>query len=89
MKQFDTLLKCECNLNYGLTYQKCRFCPASWPEVDHLWKYAVRHYICDACLIKSLDERRMSSWSQREEDVYSEITGQHSLTDIKGRTVAQ
>lgn len=75
-KRFEMLLKCSCNLNYGLTYQKCRFCDAGWPKLDHLWKYAVRHYVCDDCLTKKLEARHMSDWSQREETVYSEITRQ-------------
>ncbi len=40
---------CACDLRYGLTYQSCRFCKASYPNVEGLWKYAVRHYICSAC----------------------------------------
>jgi hypothetical protein len=30
-------------------YQSCRFCKRSVAEVGALWKYSVRHYICDAC----------------------------------------
>ena len=82
-KQFEMLLKCLCDVNYGLTYQKCRFCGTGWPKLTHLWKYAVRHYICDECLIKNLESRHMSDWSQKEEQVYSEITGQNHLTDIR------
>ena len=40
---------CECGLPHGLTYQKCRYCGAGWPEEKQLWRYAVRHYICSAC----------------------------------------
>ena len=87
MKQFKMLIKCACNINFGLTYQKCRFCGAGWPELKHLWKYAVRHYICDGCLIKKLESRHISSWSSHEEEVYNVITGQHSLQIFEQKNI--
>jgi anaerobic ribonucleoside-triphosphate reductase len=42
---------------YGLSYQKCRFCGASFDKVAGLWKYAVRHYICEECRNRKLKER--------------------------------
>lgn len=30
-------------------YQSCRFCQRSWRELGALWKYGVRHWICDDC----------------------------------------
>lgn len=44
----------DCGHPYGLTYQKCRFCGASWPDVEELWKYSVRHYICSSCRDRKL-----------------------------------
>ena len=44
-----TLIQCLCDAKYGLTYQKCRFCHRGWPELSHLLKYAVRHYVCNDC----------------------------------------
>ena len=54
---------CETGHPYGLTYQSCRYCHAGWPEEMGLWKYGVRHYICDACRNQKLgilaDDRRV------------------------------
>lgn len=35
----------------GLTYQACRFCKRGGNNSDlrGLWKYGVRHYICEDC----------------------------------------
>jgi hypothetical protein len=30
-------------------YQSCRFCKRSVLDTGALWKYGVRHYICDPC----------------------------------------
>lgn len=38
----------ECGWN-GLSYQTCRFCRQGLGEVDGLWKYGVRHYVCTPC----------------------------------------
>lgn len=45
----DNLIECLCHHEYGLTYQKCRFCERGWPDLRALLKYAVRHYICEDC----------------------------------------
>lgn len=44
------------NREWGLTYQKCRFCERAVWEIDTLyngviglWKYGVRHYCCEDC----------------------------------------
>lgn len=47
----NSLPKCECGpKDYQLSYQKCRFCDRGWPDLRHLFKYAVRHYVCRDCL---------------------------------------
>lgn len=33
----------------SITYQTCRFCKRGHPELNGLWKYSVRHWICDDC----------------------------------------
>lgn len=38
---------------YGLTYQSCRFCGVDALKTGGLWKYGVRHYICDECRTKA------------------------------------
>jgi hypothetical protein len=48
---------CVADRNFGLTYQSCRFCHVSWPEVRGLFKYGVRHYICAACRERKLNGR--------------------------------
>jgi hypothetical protein len=58
--------KCETGLPYGLTYHKCRFCGAGWPEEPHLWKYGVRHYACDRCRKAALAEEDESRRSMQE-----------------------
>jgi hypothetical protein len=40
---------------YGLSYQSCRFCHRGIVDrLKGLWKYSVRHYICDDCRKKAL-----------------------------------
>jgi hypothetical protein len=59
----STLLEavwCKAGGEYGLSYQSCRFCKSSWPNVTGLWKYAVRHYICDECRGKTLEARKVA-----------------------------
>lgn len=46
---YDELVQCDCSAEYGLTYQKCRFCDRGWPDLPYLLKYAVRHYACEDC----------------------------------------
>jgi hypothetical protein len=46
---YDDLVHCECSAEYGLTYQKCRFCDRGWPDLPYLLKYGVRHYVCEDC----------------------------------------
>ena len=38
----------------GLSYQTCRFCRRGIGIVSGLWKYGVRHYICDDCRVTAL-----------------------------------
>ena len=38
----------ECGWN-GISYQTCRFCRQGIGEVEGLWKYGVRHYVCTPC----------------------------------------
>jgi hypothetical protein len=45
----EELVWCVANADWGLTYQKCRFCGRGWPELKGLFKYAVRHYVCEDC----------------------------------------
>lgn len=40
--------------DWDLSYQKCRFCDAGLGDVTFLWKFSVRHYICDACRTRVL-----------------------------------
>jgi hypothetical protein len=50
----DLIPQCSCgSSDWQLSYQKCRFCGRGWPELKHLNKYAVRHYICDDCLAEA------------------------------------
>jgi hypothetical protein len=40
----------------GLTYQSCRFCKRDDSDgLRGLWKYGVRHYICDECRRAALE----------------------------------
>jgi hypothetical protein len=47
---------CDADPDFGLTYQKCRFCGVSWPKVKGLFKYAVRHYVCADCRNKKMGQ---------------------------------
>ena len=47
----DALPERDCGMeDWQLTYQKCRFCDRSWPELKSLFKFAVRHWICADCI---------------------------------------
>jgi hypothetical protein len=58
--------KCVFDGDYGLTYQKCRFCDAGWPEERFLWKYSVRSYACDRCRTAALAEEDESRRRMQE-----------------------
>lgn len=49
LEKMEQATHCIFNLDYGLTYQTCRFCGKGWRELTGLWKYGVRHYICQEC----------------------------------------
>lgn len=34
---------------FGISYQKCRFCGQGSEEHEGLWKYGVRHWVCTPC----------------------------------------
>lgn len=46
---YDDLVEIEMSISAGHTVQRCKFCDRGWPELPHLLKYAVRHYVCEDC----------------------------------------
>jgi len=48
----------------GMTYQSCRFCHvwASNAPNGGLWKYGIRHWICDTCF----DRLDIVTWTDRD-----------------------
>lgn len=34
---------------FGISYQKCRYCGQGSETHDGLWKYGVRHWVCTPC----------------------------------------
>jgi len=35
----------------GSSYASCRFCHRGLGQLTGLWKYSIRHYICDDCKV--------------------------------------